>query len=98
GGGPGMRCPAHFGPASTPSVHRSTLRFSVDVVPLEVNENHAIVPHNPGVVSGRDHRHVTRPDLFFRAIIHSDSHPPLDHVAHVGHLAALGSCDRFDTL
>ena len=54
----------------------SILGLGVDCPTLEINPHERLLPDDPGVMSRGDYPNVSRPELDFGAVTHSDTHTP----------------------
>src|SRR4029077_18376005 len=63
---------------------------------LEVEQDCRFVADRPGIVSRRDNEAAASAYLPFRAISADDMQAPLNHVADMLSLTAIGLCDRLD--
>src|SRR3989304_1962682 len=87
--------PASCRPTANPPVHRprSAGLFCVIHHPLKVDDHDVLFPDHPGIMSGRQERHIARFAHEFRSIIHHDFQGPCYVVLEVGCLTTRCLCD-----
>ena len=65
--------------------------------PADVNEHDGVIPDHPGVVSGRNERHISGAEFLFAAVVHYRTETPGQVVLQVGNLTTLGLRKGFHT-